>query len=308
MQVTEVKRQIQGMAQFCPFYVFTGAEIEAQRIYINKIAEVTGKPVKRIESVSEAFNRRASILKISNVFVCRDDADFWKSATEIEVLTELLGDNILILQMTNIDNRSKASKLYADYIVTFDYMDADVLYKYVQRECSLSDENAYDLISICERDYSRILLETNKIRTHAHARELTDDESFTELLQEGAITRPPKDAIFMFSDALLSADIGRAFSLLQECKDIGEPALRLISVLYSNLRRVLQVQACESADIGKEAGLSAWDIKLAKQSLGAWTGEDLVFFLKTLQSVEQGIKTGEIEEDIAIDYLMVSIL
>ena len=128
MTVNEVKKQIKT-GSLCPFYVFTGAEIEAQRIYINKIAEVTNKPIKRIESVKEAFNRRASILKVSNVFVCRDDLEFWKSATEIEKVEELLGDNILILQMTDIDKRSKASKTYADRVITFDYMDADTLYK-----------------------------------------------------------------------------------------------------------------------------------------------------------------------------------
>lgn len=168
MQVREVKKQIQSK-KLCPFYVFTGAEIEAQRIYIEKIAEVTGKPVKRIESVREAFNRRASILKISNVYVCRDDMEFWKSATPLETVHELLGDNILILQMTDIDKRSKSYKSYTNEIVTFEYMDADTLYKYVQKICPMSDTNVYKLIELCNNDYARIILECNKITTYAKA-------------------------------------------------------------------------------------------------------------------------------------------
>ena len=307
MTVNDVKRQIKSNYIQC-FYVFTGAEIEAQRIYINKIAEITANPIKRIDSVKEALNKRASILKMTNVFVCRDDSEFWKSATEISVLEELLGDNILILQMTDIDKRSKASKLYADRIVTFDYMDADTLYKYVQRECSLTDENTFDLIDICEMDYSKILLETDKIRTYARAQGIGEDEAFLTLVQDGTISRPPKDAIFDFTDAFLRADISRAFDLLQDCKDIGEPSLRLISVLYTNIKRVLQVQICNSKDICKATGLSAWDVKLARQTAGAWASEDLVFFLKTLQGIEQGIKTGEIEDSEAIDYFMVTAL
>lgn len=307
MTVNEVKKQIKT-GSLCPFYVFTGAEIEAQRIYVNKISEVTNKPIKRIESIKEAFNRRASILKVSNVFVCRDDLDFWKSATALETVEELLGDNILILQMTDIDKRSKASKTYADRVITFDYMDADTLYKYTERACSLSDNNAYELIDMCENDYSRILLETNKVNTYARAQGVSTDEAFNVLVQEGAITRPPKDAIFDFVNAFLRADIKRAFELLQDCKEIGEPALRLISVLYSNVKRVLQVQVCESKDICKTTGLSAWDVKLAKQTLGCWQSEDLVFFLKTFQAIEQGIKLGEVDEETAMDYLMVSVL
>ena len=307
MQVREVKKQIQAKRLY-PSYVFTGAEIEAQRIYIEKIAEVTGKPVKRIESVREAFNRRASILKISNVYVCRDDMEFWKSATPLETVKELLGDNILILQMTEIDKRSKSYKSYTNEIVDFEYMDADTLYKYVQKQCSLADTNTYELIDICENDYSRILLETDKINTYARACGVSVDEAFSVLVEEGTINRPPKDAIFDFVDALLRADIDRAFKLLQECKDIGEVPLRIITVLYSNFKRVLQVQVCESKDICECTGLTPWEVKLAKKTLNCWQSEDLVFFLKTLQRLETALKTGEVEEGTALDLLMVSIL
>lgn len=307
MEVTAVKKQIQAK-RLDPFLVFTGEEIEAQRIYVNKIAEVTGKPVNRIETVKEAFNRRASLLKVSYCFVCRDDMEFWKSATPLETILELLGDNILILQMTNIDKRSKSYKSYTSQIVDFKYMDADTLYKYVQRVCSLSDDNTYDLISVCENDYSRILLETDKICRYANALGATQDESYERLIQDGTISRPPKDAIFDFTDAFLRANITEAFRLLEDCKAIGEPALRIITVLYTNIKRVLQVQACESGDICKSTGLTPWEVKLAKQTLNCWKSEDLVYFLKTLQRLEKGIKTGEVEEGSALDLLMVSLL
>ena len=307
MEVREVKQQIKSR-HMDAFYVFTGEEIEAQRIYINKIAEVTGKPLKRIDNVSEAFNRRASILKISNVFVCRDDKDFWKSATQLEVINELLGDNILILQMTSIDKRSKSYKSYSSQIVEFNYMDADVIYKYTERACSLSDDRAYELIEICENDYNKILLECDKINRYARATGAGVNESYDKLIEEHAITRPPKDAIFDFTNALLRAQIDKAFRLLEECKAIGESPIRVISVLYTNFRRVLAYQVCESGDVCKETGLTPFDVKLAKASAGAWKSEDIVFFLKTLQKIDQGIKTGVIEESIALDLLMVQIL
>ena len=308
MEIQQVKKAIQGKAKLCPFYVFTGAEIEAQRIYINKIAEVTGKQIKRIESASGAFNKRAGIIKTSNLFVCRDDMDFWKQAMQYEDVAKLLGDNMLILQMTEIDKRSKASKLYAEQTVTFNYMDSEVLYKYLEMTCSLSDDRAYELIDICECDYSRILLECDKINRYADACACTPDEAYDKLIQDKAITRPPKDAIFDFTDAMLRGQIPQAFRLLEDCKAIGEPSLRIISVLYSNFKRVLQYQVAESKDICKETGLTPFDVKLAKQSAGTWDSRDLVFFLRTLQSIEQGIKQGEIEDSIALDYLMVSIL
>lgn len=307
MEVTAVKKQIQAK-KLDPFYVFTGDELEAQRIYVNKIAEVTNKSIKRIDQVSDAFKRRASILKASYLFVCRDDMDFWKAATPLEDLTELLGDNILILQMTTVDKRSKSYKSYTNQLVVFDYMDDDVLYKYTRKACPLSDDNVFTLIDMCERDYGRILLEADKIGQLSKALKISADAAFSKMLAEKAISRPPKDAIFDFVDAMLRADISNAFELLEECKAIGEPPLRIISVLYSNFKRVLQVQVCEDKDICGTTGLSAWDVKLAKKTVGCWASEDLVFFLKTLQGIEQGIKTGEVEEGIALDFLLTSIL
>lgn len=307
MQVKDIKKQIrEKMLQ--RFFVFTGSEIEAQRIYINKISEVTGKPVKRIDTVGEAFSKRGSILKVSNVFVARDDMDFWKSGTEVSTLEELLGNNILIVQMTSIDKRSKAFKQYADYIVEFEYMDSDVLYKYVHKECPMQDNNVFELIEMCEHDYKRILLEVDKINRLSCALSVSVDEAFSKMVAEGVITRPPKDAIFDFTNAMLMGQIDRAFMLLEDCKAIGEPPLRIISVLYSNFKRVLQYQVAESRDVCAETGLTPFDVKLAKQSAGVWSSSDLVYFLKVLQGIEQGIKTGEVEEGIALDYLMVSLL
>lgn len=308
MDIRTVKKQIQSKRFSDRYFVFTGEEIEAQRIYVNKIAEVTGKPVRRIERVSEAFNKRASLLCVSYCFVCRDDTEFWKTTTPVEMINELLGDNILILQMTNIDKRSKSYKSYSSNIVEFNYMDADVLYKYTEQVCPLSDDNAFTLIAMCENDYSRILLEADKINRYSSATGVGVDEAFTTLIEAKAITRPPKDAIFDFTDAMLRAQIDKAFALLEECKAIGESPLRVISVLYGNFKRVLQYQVCESRDICKTTGLTPYEVSLAKQTAGIWASADLVFFLRTLQRLEQAIKQGEVEEDKALDLLMVSIL
>ena len=308
MEIRAIKQQIQSKRFNDRFFVFTGEEVEAQRIYINKISEVTNKPIKRVEQVKDAFNKRATLFKTSYVYVCSNDPEFWRATTDPDVIRELLGENILILQMTEIDKRTKAYKLYESQIAEFHYMDADVLYKYLERACALSDNRAYTLIEMCERDYARLLLEADKINRLASALSISIDDAFDKAVEDKVITRPPKDAIFDFVDAMCRAEIEKAFSLLEECKAIGEPPLKIISVLYTNFKRVLQYQVAESSDICGETGLSAFEVKLAKQSAGAWASADLVYFLKTLQKIEQGIKQGEIEDEKALDLLMVQLL
>lgn len=308
MEIKAIKQQIQSKRFSNRFFVFIGEEIEAQRIYINKISEVTNKPIKRVEQVKDAFNKRASLFKTSYVYVCSDDPEFWKTATDLQKIQELLGDNLLILQMTEIDKRTKAYKLYESQIAEFHYMDADVLYKYLERVCELSDDRAYALIEMSENDYARLLLEADKVNRLASAMSVSVNDAFDKAVEDRVITRPPKDAIFEFVDAMCKAQIEKAFSLLEECRAIGEPPLKIISVLYTNFKRVLQYQVAESSDICGETGLSAFEVRLAKQSAGAWASADLVYFLKTLQSIEQGIKQGEVEEEKALDLLMVQLL
>ena len=303
MEINAVKKQIQSR-NLDKFYVFTGEEIEAQRIYINKIAEVTERTVERADGVAIVLHRRASLVSRPTLYVVRDDKDFMQTEKAWAEIDDLLGDKMLILQITSLDKRTKFYNAFKDKIVTFNYMDADILYKYVQKEVKLSDENTETLIAMCERDYGRILLETAKVREYAQIENVAEDTAFETLVADGTIYRPPMDAIFDFTDAVLQAKPNKAYELLEDCKTIGEPSLRLISVLYTNMKRVMQVQTCNSKDISKSTGLSQWDIKCARKNLNFWDSADLVYFLKVLQKVEKGIKTGEIEENIAVEYAL----
>lgn len=306
MDIKTVKKQIQAKS-LGNFYIFTGEEIEAQRLYVEKMAEVSERKVVRVDSVADVLKFKAGIIKIPRLFVVRDDKDFMdanKGGKAWDTISDLLGDKILILQITAADKRTKFFKHFEEQIVTFNYMSEDVLLKYVLREVGLTYENALELIRVCKCDYSRLLLETDKIRQFAGAEDISDNESFERLISDGTIYKSPEDAIFDFVDAVLQAKPNRAYRLLEDCKAIGEASLTLISVLYTNTKRVLQVQTCESKDVSGVTGLSAWDIKCARKNLNYWDSRDLVDFLKVLQKAEKSIKMGELEDSIAIDFVL----
>ena len=137
---------------------------------------------------------------------------------------------------------------------------------------------------------------------------MTCDEIFERLLKEGVIFEAPKDAIFNFVDDVLLHRVNAAYDSLDNCKRIGESALALLSVLYMNAKQVLQVQSYDGDNIEKATGLTAFQIKCAKRRCNVYHIGDLVYMLKLIREVEVGIKTGTIEESVAIDYLLVHIL
>ena len=313
MEVGAVKKQIKGKA-LDKFYIFTGPEIEAQRIYVHKMAEVAGMELQRIDSVSQVYTKQRSLFSKPKCYVCRDDKEFMKTEKAWGTIADALGDNMLILLVTEMDKRTKFYKHFSDAIVVFDYMKRETLKKYILKQINLSEYWLNVLIDVCESDYSRILLEIDKIKQFATNglpwgidSATKCDSVLSQLMNQGAIHIPPQDAIFDFVDAVLMNKPQKAFELLEECKKIGEPALRLVTVLYTTTKKVLQVQACESKDVCSATGLSAWDVKCARDKVGAWSNGDLVYMLKLLRDVEKKIKTGGIDDDDVIDYVMVSI-
>lgn len=306
MELLQVRNEIR-QKQIRPFYIFTGEEWQVRKIYIHKIAEIQDAEIVYIESLSEVYKSLSirSLLEKNKVFVVMDDKELMKDDKQILSLNkDLLNNNVVILIVSELDKRTKFYKTYKDIMVDFPLLEMPVLRKYVHKEINLSEKNTDILIEVCDRNYGRILLEIDKIKRYADGK----DESFKILLSEGVIYEPPYDAIFDCVVAILKRQTSLAFELLDECKRIGEPVLTLLSVLYTNTKQVLQVQSFDGRDIEKSTGLTAWQIKKAREKCGHYSISELVYMLKLIHKVEIGIKSGKIDETIALDYVLCNVM
>lgn len=88
----------------------------------------------------------------------------------------------------------------------------------------------------------------------------------------------------------------------------GESNIKLLSLLYNNIKTILLIQSCKSTDICKTTGLQNNQVYYNKNKTGYYTIGELVYALKIIQKTEEGIKTGKIDEPIAVDYVLVNIL
>lgn len=307
MNINDVKKQIKDKA-LSHFYIFTGEEIEVQRIYINKIAEVVGLSVVRANSIAEIWDvlTKPVLFEEKHVYVVRDDKDFNTNSTlQKRLVEEDLNGNIVVILLTNIDKRTSLYKAHKDVIVTFEHLSVSVLVKHVQSVLALNRDNSTRLIELCGRDYSRILLEIDKIKRFATK---DVDTAFEQLVEQGTIHSPPKDAIFDLVDAILRREVDRVYDLLDQCYAVGEANMVILSVLYNNTKQLLQVQSCESSDIAGSTGLTPWQIKCAKEKMGAYRIGELVNTLRLIQKIQKGIVTGQIEDSLSVQYLLVNIL
>ena len=311
MDITAVKQQIKNKNPQ-HFYVFVGEEIAVMDIYINKIAECINVKPTRADSVADIMPKLTtnSFLSIPQCYVISEDTEFIKSdAVQSFVDEKIQSKNIVILRFYTLDKRTKFYKAYSNSIVEFNRLNEQILSKYVHKEIDLSERNTRMLIEICEYDLSRIYLEIDKIKTWTeYSQVVTEDRAFEMFVREGVIYEPPYDAIFDFVDAVLCRKVKLAYNLYRQCQDIGEANMTLLSVLYNNAKAVLQVQSCTSKDIAKSTGLTGFQIKLAKERCWYYKNRELVDMMKLIQRVERSIKTGEIEDAISIEYVLVNVL
>ena len=306
MDITEIKSHIQTKV-FDKFYIFTGAEWKVQRLYIEQIAKVSGKELRYIDSITDIYSKMkaGAFIRKAYVYVLRDDKDLLTNEKLQAQLEKAIGDNIVILQLSAPDKRTKFYKAYKNIICEFEPLKPQILRKYIQKEIDLTDKNADKLAEICEYDYGRCLLEIDKIKCFDCA---ATNSAFEHLLKAGVIYQPPKDAIFDFVDAVLNDEINTAFDLYGQCLAVGEAVMVMLSVLYNNAKAVLQVQSCKSSDVVKATGLTSWQVMNARKHCGVYRIGELVNILKVCQRCQQGIVTGALDEDYVIEYLLTEVL
>lgn len=312
MEVQELKRLIKD-DNIPNFLIFTGDEWKIQQEYIKQIAKVKKLSISYAEDIDAVWDelKAQSLFGSDVLYVLRDDKELMTNEKIYSRLNDVLHNNMLVLELTSVDNRLKLIKTYKDSIVEFNALKSDMLKRYIQQKIALSDRNCNILMEICGYNYGHCLLEIDKIRRYVDGcvREygkpcnVDIDIVFKSLLQDGTLYIPPRDTIWEFIKAFLQNKPKVAYELYQDLKGLETPTLSIISNLYNNAKQVLQVQTCTSKDISKSTGLISWQIRNAKECINRFSTRDLEILLRWLQRIERDIKTGFLDEKIAIDYL-----
>ena len=316
MDVAELRAKIKSN-EVPNFLAFTGDEWAVQQIYIDQIIERNGLEKAYVDTVYEIIPKLGNKSFVANknrLYLVRDDSKFLKDEAGWEKVENLLGDNILILLITKLDKRVKFASKYKSNIIEFNPLTPENLKKYISKKTKLSDKNMDKLIEVCEGNYGRILLEIDKCNDYANyakqhdGYDMSGDEAFEDLLADGTIYIPPKDAIFDLVDAILDRKVKKTFDLLEQCKAIGESSFAILTVLFNNAKAVLQVQTCTKHDVAKSTGLTGWQVMNAKKHLNVYSNKELQFMLKFISNVVHSIKVGTIDEQYVLEYILVRIL
>ncbi len=319
MKLHELQKQIVS-EKLDKVYVFTGEEIGVMDIYLDKIYSIVGCDVVRMESVQEAYAKMTQrrISGAPRCFVVRDDKEFLKQDKIWETVFSLAdkSPDYLILIYSSMDKRSKFYKQNTERLTEFEKLSPELLAKYISKELpGIKEIDARRLAEICECNYSRILLECDKIRHYAHRTQKSNDavdfgKAMNILIEQGVIFQPIGDITFKFTDAILTRDYKNTSRYLREARQKGESEVMILSILYNGFRQILMVQGLgrDQRDAVKRTGLTSWQVKMAQEKQGHYSISELIKALEIIRFVEMGIKTGQIDADVSLEYVIVNIM
>ena len=296
------------------FLVLYGEEQKIIDLYIQNIVQsVSGKKVV-VDNVAKVIkdNGKKSLDKSVKVYVATEDTAFLTKDESWENVRKSMNKNYLILRYHSLDKRSAFFKKNQQNIVEFSHLSDDVLQQYIYRDLpELCEKNASKLISYCNNDYGRILLEIDKIKQYSSARhDLTMDSCFEELNKQGLFHKEIGDITFELTNAVLGGYPEKAIQKLDEAKRKGEPAMMISSILYNGFRNLLAYQGLGKNKQGamERTGMTKGELYGCTKNVGGYTLDEVRRNMLFCQKVEFRIKMGTIDEDIALEYIVLSCL
>ena len=315
MELSELMKKIAD--NDIPHYlVLYGQEQTVLNMYIKQIVSVTQSQAVYVDTVASVIKQRGkkSLNKSIKCYIVSNDLSYLKAENVWDKIKKDFkkSKDYLILRYHTLDKRDKFSHNNKENLTEFSHLSGEVLQQYIYKDLpDLSEKNALSLIDYCDHDYGRILMEIDKIKQYMSVRtDLTVDSCFNQLDKQGLFHKEIGDITFELTNAVLGGYTDQAIVKLDEAKLKNEPAMMIASILYNGFRNLLAYQGLGKNKQGamERTGLTKGELYGCSKNMGGYSLLEVKRNMLFCQQVESGIKTGLIDEDIALDYLVLHCL
>lgn len=290
------------------FMIFSGEEYAIINIYLEKISKVLGRKLTFINEVSSILSKSKviSLVEPNRLYVCRYDKTFVTNENLWKNIQSTLKDSYLVVVYIDVDKRGKFYKSFSKDIVVFEEQPKETLKSMVRAQIPLNDKNLDILIQGCNNNYSRCLLEIDKIKNYAKSENEDYNNAFEHLFEIGVISNEFTNITFDFVNKVAERD-KKCYDIYYKLVLSGESNIKILSLLYTTFRNQLIVQTVTGVTV-ENTGLTKYAIYQANIRKNKYTNKELNYILDIIMKLEQGIKNGAFEESIVIDYLLAHIL
>lgn len=292
--------------------ILTGPEVGVQDTYLKQIAAAKSAEIRAFETLADLWHTRInSRFTAGNlVYLVRNDEAVLKDEEAWKCLQALAGmDGVTILKFNSIDKRLKFGKEFAEYIIDFEKLTAEQLSRYIVKILGCSQERAARLAVYCGRDYLRCLLECDKIKRYGEVCNIKNaDDVFDAAVRDRVVVPDESLDIFNFVDMVVTRD-KECLNLYPVLRQRGEAGVPTISLIFRSFKNILVAQTDPGGKgVTERTGLAPFIYHKAKQQSGKFSSRSIERILDFLKQVEQGVKSGKIDEEVAVPFVMANLL
>lgn len=283
--------------------IFTGQETGVMDIYIKQIIDKLKLPVYKTESIADVFKLCSgnSFFKTKKLFIVSDDQEFLKNTSAWDNIKKL--NNKIILRYHNYDNRFGFWKKFENETVIFERMNLNILSNHLSKEFNLPLEYTTLLSKNCDCDYIRCKIELDKVLSYSVAKSVPVDQAFKICLNDGILCFDDNSTLDEFIDNILIKNYTKAIYLYNLLLKQSIPTLKILNFLYNSFKSLLIAQTVHSArNVQQNTGINYYQYMKYKNVSGYYSNEHIEYILYGVMQIEQGLKTGTINDTIALDY------
>ena len=182
-------------------------------------------------------------------------------------------------------------------MVEFTYLsEADlvtwVVKQFLNAKKKISKENAYYLITICDRGLANINNEIKKLIDFC-------DEEIYKTDIDRVVSKSMEVIVFELTDAIMLGNTQKAMETLADLKTVKENVFTLIYLMLSTFEKMLRVKlmnGAPQAEVASEIGVPLFVARKYINSAKGFSEDSLVWMVRRVAEIDLAIKEGRIED------------
>ena len=242
-----------------------------------------------------------------------ENTGLFKKGGEVfaDYLPEMPGTTVMVFVEEEADKRSRLYKAVSKcgYVAECKRLSEDELKKSALAAFHKAGRpitaEALDLfVDRCGDDLGHMISEEDKLIAYTLGK-----DGIRPADVEAVTTVTPQSRVFDMLDAMTAGDPARAFSLYDDLKALKEPAMRILFLITQQVNRLLQIKELSARGltqnaIAEQLGLRPFAIGKYSRQAKAFTAEALKKRLARCAQYDQDIKSGKIEDAVAVELLL----
>lgn len=256
------------------------------------------------------------VIIIENAYIFGSSSDQKISDRFLEYFNTFNSSTYIIFELNvdKVDSRKKITKKISEIGKVFEVkkLETNDLFQIIEKKFkdnnyTISTELINYLVSLLNDNYENINNELDKIFLLGK-----EDKNITKEDLDGLIIPSLDDDIFSLIDAITNKDKNKSIKLYQEFINRNEDMIKIIYLLASKYRLMLQVRLLSDrgyleSDIAKTMQIHPYRAKMVLREAYKYELSNLIKILKELDYLDRDIKLGNVDKNLALEVFLLKI-